>query len=150
MNENCEESFFTELNALQKATDDIGTATKRLSDCARQPPFGRLTPLEAAKRHYQGRRQRSVMFGETHLFGEPVWDMLIDLFIAAEENKEVSVSSLCIAADVPATTALRYITMLEDMKLIERSCDGTDRRRFYLSLEQGAHESVRNYFEQFG
>lgn len=46
------------------------------------------------------------------LFGEPAWDMIVDLFIAAEENKTVSVSSLCIDASVPMTTVLRWNNIL--------------------------------------
>lgn len=42
-----------------------------------------------------------------NLFADPAWDILLDLTAARIEQKRVSVSSLCIAAAVPSTTALR-------------------------------------------
>ena len=38
------------------------------------------------------------------LFGEPAWDILLDLYIANVENKPVSVSSACIGSAAPPTT----------------------------------------------
>src|SRR3546814_1843272 len=51
------------------------------------------------------------LFPYTTLFrSDPAWDMLLDLYLAAERNtRPVSISSLCIASAVPATTALRWI-----------------------------------------
>jgi len=39
------------------------------------------------------------------LFADPAWDMLLDLLQAEIAQLRVPVSSLCIAASVPATTA---------------------------------------------
>ena len=59
---------------------------------------------------YRARRDRDVMFdGHGRLFGEPAWDILLDLYIAYHEKSAVSVSSVCIAAAVPATTGLRHL-----------------------------------------
>jgi DNA-binding MarR family transcriptional regulator len=73
-------------------------------------------------------------FLRPELFGEPSWDMLLDLYISHLEGRRICVSSLCIAARVPTTTALRYITALEFAGEIERRCDPADGRRFFLSL----------------
>jgi hypothetical protein len=40
------------------------------------------------------------------LFADPAWDMLLDLYAAEIEEQPVSVTSACIAAAAPATTAL--------------------------------------------
>src|SRR3546814_17984132 len=49
------------------------------------------------------------------LFADPAWDMLLDLYAARSQNSHpVSVSSLCIASSVPATTALRWIKAMEE------------------------------------
>ncbi|MXP27457.1 hypothetical protein GRI58_01300 [Porphyrobacter algicida] len=52
------------------------------------------------------RRLRDELLG-AELFADPAWDMLLDLTAARAEHKRVSASTLCIAAAVPATMALR-------------------------------------------
>src|SRR3546814_14216668 len=69
------------------------------------------------------------------LFADPAWDMLLDLYLAAERNtRPVSISSLCIASAVPATTALRWIKTFEDLQLISRRADPSDGRRIFIQL----------------
>jgi hypothetical protein len=68
-----------------------------------------VTPLQRAKDCYRKRRLRGMMFESAYLFADPAWDILIDLFIASEEDQRISVSSACIGSAVPTTTALRYI-----------------------------------------
>ena len=98
------------------------------------------TPVERstaalARRIYRFRRKRAaVLGGLSHLFGEPAWDMLLDLYIARVAGQNVSVTSLCIAADAPLTTGLRWIALLESEGLIARYPDPADKRRTYLRL----------------
>src|SRR3546814_18642864 len=69
------------------------------------------------------------------LFADPAWDMLLDLYAARSQNShQVSVSSLCIAYSVPATTALRWIKEMEEMKLISRRADPWVGRRIFIEL----------------
>src|SRR3546814_11460790 len=67
------------------------------------------------------RRLRDRYF-DGDLFADPAWDMLLDLYLAAERNtRPVSISSLCIASAVPAPTALRWIKTFEDLQPIGRA-----------------------------
>ncbi|WP_213981622.1 winged helix DNA-binding protein [Sphingomonas sp. dw_22] len=92
----------------------------------------------------RSRRLRGQFFsGE--LFADPAWDMLLDLFAAQLEHRQVSVSSLCIAAAVPPTTALRWIGTLHEAGLFERHADPSDRRRAYIALSEKALEGMRSY-----
>ena len=61
------------------------------------------------------------------------------------EGKRVAVSSLCIAAAVPATTALRWIKMLTDRGLFIRSADPQDGRRVYIELSDEAARALTAY-----
>jgi DNA-binding transcriptional ArsR family regulator len=87
-------------------------------------------------------------FFDADLFGEPAYDMLLDLFMSAEDKKAVSVSSACVAARVPQTTALRWISLLEKRGLVERAPDIQDGRRQLLRLTSVATESVRAFLSQ--
>jgi DNA-binding MarR family transcriptional regulator len=70
---------------------------------------------------------------------------LLDLFVAGEEGQRISISSCCIAAAVPPTTALRWIGMLKKRGLIQEVVDPSDGRRKWLSLTPHVHEAMRNY-----
>lgn len=97
------------------------------------------------RRAIRARRLRDEMFAQAGLFEDPAWDMLLDLFAAELERRPVSVSSLCIAAAVPATTALRWISKLIAADLLERRPDSLDRRRAFISLSAKASAGMRAY-----
>ena len=95
---------------------------------------GSLEPLQAAVL-YRDRRRRDQIFGDG-LFGEPSWDIMLDLYRAYERDERVSVTSACIAAACPSTTALRHLARLECAGLIERYPDTTDTRRVFVRLSE--------------
>lgn len=105
------------------------------------------TLLEAAKHEYKARRQREAIFGPG-MFADPSWDLLLDLFIADIEGRSVSVSSACVAAAVPATTALRHVCHLVDKGLLVRSPHPEDRRCTYIGLTGEAKAQMMEYFSQ--
>lgn len=80
------------------------------------------------------------------LFADPAWDMMLDLLAARLDHERVSVSSLCIAAAVPPTTALRWIRTLTDKGLVERQADPHDGRRVFIALAQEATDALTRWF----
>lgn len=80
------------------------------------------------------------------LFADPAWDMLLDLLAARLEGDRVSVSSLCIAAAVPPTTALRWIRTLSEQGLVERHADPLDGRRIFIQLADHTAEALGRWF----
>ncbi len=91
------------------------------------------------------RRLRDEFF-DAKLFADPAWDILLDLTAARAENLRVSVSSLCIAAAVPPTTALRWVREMEEAGLLDRVADDTDKRRVFIALADGAANAMAAYF----
>ena len=90
------------------------------------------------------RRQRDRLFSGD-LFADPAWDMMLDLMAARIERLRVAVSSLCIAAAVPPTTALRWIKTLTDIGIFVRVADPTDGRRVFIELSDGASRAILNF-----
>ena len=91
-------------------------------------------------------RQARARFFDSELFGDPAWDMLLDLTAAHGEGVRVSVSSLCIAAGVPATTALRWLTQMVESGIFERVPDPADKRRAFIALSEKAMKAMSDYF----
>ena len=93
-------------------------------------------------------RQLRAKYFDGELFADPAWDILLDLTAARAEHLRVSVTSLCIAANVPPTTALRWITQMIDAGLLERVEDKGDRRRAFVALTDAAAHSMARYFAE--
>jgi DNA-binding MarR family transcriptional regulator len=100
-------------------------------------------------RHLLRLRDRRNLLFPTGLFADPSWDMLLDLLVAESEGRRVAVSSLCIASGAPATTALRWIARLAELKLIERSPDTHDGRRSHVALTESASLQIRSLLASF-
>ena len=85
----------------------------------------------------KARRNRHKFF-EGDLFSDPSWDILLELTAAHLNGRQESVTSLAIAASVPASTAIRKIRELADRNLIHRWTDPNDARRIFVALTEDA------------
>lgn len=110
------------------------------------PPAGSALPDPQVVRQIIANRQARARFFDPELFGDPAWDMLLDLTAAHGEGVRVSVSSLCIAAGVPATTALRWLTQMVESGIFERVPDPADKRRAFIALSEKALRAMSGYF----
>lgn len=97
----------------------------------------------------RARRLRARFF-PADLFADPAWDMLLDLLQAEIAQLRVPVSSLCIAAAVPATTALRWLKAMTEQGLFLRRADPHDGRRVFVELAPQASQALRRYFAEVG
>ncbi len=93
------------------------------------------------------RRSREII-APAGLFSDPAWDILLDLTAARMEGRSVSISSACIAANVPATTALRWINLLVKEGLLIRGPDHVDGRRATVSTTNRTQEMMTSYLGQ--
>lgn len=105
-------------------------------------------PVDAAtlRSIIRARRLRERFF-PGDLFADPAWDMMLDLMAARLEGRRVAVSSLCIAAAVPPTTALRWIKNLNDAGLFHRTADPQDGRRVHVELTDTAVTAFERYLK---
>lgn len=147
------------LRQLSEEVSRIASTLARLSTSPGPAPTsviepvhgGDLPPLsaDAVRAVIRARRLRSRYFPE-ELFADPAWDMLLDLLQAEISHLRVPVSSLCIAAAVPATTALRWLKTLVSQGLLLRRADPHDGRRVFVELAPETSQSLRRYFAEVG
>lgn len=79
---------------------------------------------------------------------DAAWFMLLDLYVARSEAKQVSVGSLCIAGNVPNTTGLRWISMLAGKDMVRRYPDPQDGRRILVELTEEASQLVETCLDR--
>ena len=104
-------------------------------------------PVERVRAVIRARRLRARFFAED-LFADPAWDMLLDLLQAEISHLRVPVSSLCIAAAVPATTALRWLKTMVARGLLVRRADPHDGRRVFVELSPETSRALHSYFAE--
>lgn len=108
--------------------------------------LGDFHPDQALVRRVQlARNMRADFFGE-NLFGDPAWDILLELYGCELGQGRISVSSAGVASGVPPTTALRWIAVLEGRDLVERERDRSDGRRAWISLTSHGKSLMHSYF----
>ncbi|MFN4019092.1 MAG: MarR family winged helix-turn-helix transcriptional regulator [Erythrobacter sp.] len=141
---------------LQPLADELAMLAARLRDLAATPGAdtpGRPLPrserryLALARQVYALRRKRAAIFGNPELFGEPAWDILLDLYIAHAQAKSVSVSSACIGSAAPATTGLRWLGVLAEEGLVVRENDPEDNRRVLVRLTPKGIAAMERFFD---
>jgi hypothetical protein len=106
-------------------------------------------PAEMVRSVIRARRLRGRYFAED-LFADPAWDMLLDLLQAEIAQLRVPVSSLCIAAAVPATTALRWLKTMVQQGIFVRRADPHVGRRVFVELAPDTSVALRRYFAEVG
>ena len=146
------------LRQLSDEVSRIAATLARLSAGPGSPPRA-LEPMPAAdvpplsadivRNVIRARRLRSRYFAQD-LFADPAWDMLLDLLQAEIAQLRVPVSSLCIAAAVPATTALRWLKTMVSQGIFIRRADPHDGRRVFVELAPEASQALRRYFADVG
>jgi len=146
------------LRQLSDEVSRIAATLARLSTGPGQPARVQEAPrsgnvpdvsVDTVRAVIRARRLRSRFFAE-ELFADPAWDMLLDLLQAELAQLRVPVSSLCIAAAVPATTALRWLKTMTAQGLFVRRADPHDGRRVFVELDPAASLALRRYFAEVG
>jgi hypothetical protein len=103
--------------------------------------------LEAARQVYGSRRARDRIFGAT-LFADPAWDILLDLYIARREDRKVTITSACMAASAPTSTATRHIAHLMQKGLVLRVPHPADARSSHIELSATGDRKLTQLFRE--
>lgn len=153
------DSVWQTTGELQPLSDELLAIAERIREIAAAPidagaiagkeraPRDTRRYLALARQAYALRRKRAAIFGNPDLFGEPAWDILLDLYIAHGESKPVSVSSACIGSAAPATTGLRWLGVLADEGLVVRENDPQDHRRVLVRLSREGVAAMEKFLD---
>ena len=135
---------------LRLGLDAVAAAEEEQLRHAPPEPPGKYELIDLASKLYDARRGRDRMFskelsGESELFGEPAWDMLLALFCFPSRGILLGVTSLSHAAHVPPATGLRWQKLLEQEDLIERGPRVPDSRVQLVGLSATGRTLMERY-----
>lgn len=70
--------------------------------------------IERAKQFLVMQRQRSLFFASDEIFGDPAWELLLEIYIATETHQSVSKSDLFAELSIAPPMASRWIAVFAD------------------------------------
>jgi len=101
--------------------------------------------LAAATR--EARRLRVEIFPGAPL-GNPMWDVMLDLFIQEMNGFRTSLDHLALTGDTPAAKVYESVDTLVRIGLVERTPDRFDARVQWLSLTIAGRQGMFDLFEK--
>lgn len=135
------------LDAAQHALEEL----RVMSGCVdfpklpARPEHRHQVAYDAAVQILADRRARTGYFSNPDMFGEPAWDILLDLYIHQFQNDDVSVKNACVGSGASANSALLWLKLLEERGLIFTDDDPTDQKRKLVRLTSEGYESMTRY-----
>jgi hypothetical protein len=96
---------------------------------------------ELASRQIAERQRRNILLGIPNLFGEPAWEIMLDLFVARVSGKQVRLSS----DTHQIKPAMRYIRALNAQAVVEQELDETDPTAFYVTLSDAGMDRMKQF-----
>lgn len=108
---------------------------------------GRFRLASLAKHILASRADRSIVL-DPDLFAEPAWDILLSLYVANVESCPMQVSWVCNESGVAATTALRWIDRLIELRLVRRHQNPGDARSSFLELDKEGRQKMDQILQQ--
>lgn len=104
--------------------------------------------LRNAETSVRRRILRNQLLGASEHFGEPAWNILLDLFIHEAKSQPLSMSALCITAGIPTSSAMKLIQRMCDDGILKRSPDISDGRRSLITISPDIAHRLRAYFAE--
>lgn len=119
------------------------------------PDFGATTQIRAEARvrtsqqellrmarHARDSRKRIEPLFPKNIFRDSAWDMLLELFIATQQNERLCVKDLVQLSGDSSTSAIRRIDQLEGAGFLRRQIDDQDQRRVWVRLTEKGYQAL--------
>lgn len=136
-----EQGYIAEIGQKLKAAEVcISLAAELLS---RPGALSSLSIVEIYRLEKRLRSARNELF-PTGYFADVAWDILVDLFLADDEHRKLSIADLSARNDVPLSTLLRYLAKMEEDGLVYRTPDHHDKRRVFIKLTSAAEQKLQH------
>ncbi|MEP0144501.1 MAG: hypothetical protein ABJP02_10355 [Parasphingorhabdus sp.] len=84
------------------------------------------------------------------LFSDSCWDMCLDIYICDLKDEKITISSIAHSSGIPMTTAMRYINVMTEDGLLEKSSNPSDNRMVFISTSDNCKEKISTILRNLG
>jgi DNA-binding MarR family transcriptional regulator len=140
-----------------RCADKAALAAESLAERAQQLRSLEIEPgsapstsrIREVRQTINARRLREQLF-QVHLFEDPGWDLLLELYAVYLEQHRICARDLYARSGVRPSTGVRWIAILEKYGFVIRQDDPLDARRRFVSLTPETSLIMRRYFDRIG
>jgi hypothetical protein len=127
---------------LARLADELADAARKYDEASSGevtggPVLEDMTPHEYFSSLLELRRTRERYFG-SELFGEPAWDVMLELMLARIDARDVKASELRAFEGTPGAAARHYLEALLEARLVESFDNAENLTDSFLSLSSEA------------
>lgn len=96
----------------------------------------------AQKCLHWGRLKTGTLDAGNGLFADSCWNMCLDIYICGLKDEQVTVSAIAHSSGIPMTTAMRYINVMVEQGVLEKSPNPADNRMIFVAVSPGCLEKI--------
>ena len=101
--------------------------------------------IERAEKYlHWGRLKSQTLDSGNGLFADSCWNMCLDIYICGLKDERVTVSAIAHSSGIPMTTAMRYINVMVEQGLIEKTPNPADHRMVFVSVSADCLAKINN------
>tara|TARA_R110000824_G_scaffold17142_9_gene70043 strand:+ start:1767 stop:2249 length:483 start_codon:yes stop_codon:yes gene_type:complete len=141
-------------STLQQANETLEILDKRVADSngrisedqiVGNDDLNRLDLIDRAKKYlHWGRLKSQTLDAGNGLFADSCWNMCLDIYICGLKDERVTVSAIAHSSGIPMTTAMRYINVMVEQGLIEKTPNPADNRMIFVSASLECMTKIEN------
>jgi len=99
--------------------------------------------IERAEKFLEwGRLKSGTLDAGNGLFTDSCWNMCLDIFLCGLKDQQVTVSAIAHSSGIPMTTAMRYINVMVEQGLLQKSSNPADHRMVFVAVSENCRTKI--------
>lgn len=137
---------------IKQANEKFEILDKRISNFGDQPGNNQFTNgkdldsadlIDRAEKFLEwGRLKSGALDTGNGLFTDSCWNMCLDIYLCGLKDQQVTVSAIAHSSGIPMTTAMRYINVMAEQGLLQKSSNPADQRMVFVAVSEECQAKI--------